>query len=768
MSSSSLVAPQEPSPPMGTLILVGTGIKGIAQLTEEAAQHMKAADIVFYMVAEQLSEQWIRANHPDARDLYIWYASDKARIDTYSQMRLEMVNEVKKGKHVVGVFYGHPGVFVMPAHKALLEAKYYNFYAKMLAGVSAEDCLFADLGVDPALPGYQTFEATDMLLYQRTIDPHMHVVVWQVGCVGLSGFSFTKFNNHNFDVLVDVLTEVYGGDYELYNYVAAQFPGQDAFISKVAIKDLKENMVTSISTFYIPPKTASPINTNHVAKLLGVNDPNQIRVLRNYSDVDKDTEAQLLQEVKAAPPRNANADKLKSPPLATALGNYMMLLGVNPHALRYHRADPARAAGLFAPALAQEENDAVVFGDLVKIYAALNDQKHAVPFTHTNNINKSSVINSNKKGRLVVVGHGICGPAQLTFEAKAHIQQAEEVYYLLSDAVTEQWVRQNNPNAHDLASWYATNKPRTHSYIQMRMELVEAVRRGAYVVAVFYGHPGVFVDPGHKAIKQVREELEGCEAEMLPAISSVDCMYGDVGFDPALPGTQSFDAIDYMIHERSICTDMHIIIWQAGSLESFGIRPSALLDALIAVYGKDHPIVHYVAPQYITQESYVHRSTLGKFPVENIRSASSLYVPPLVKKDTAEKQDPRLSGFMKIGNEKHDGGKDTQSSSTEEEETLEQQEARRRARILSELARPVRTPPPGYTPTPAATHLGQYLTKLGEDPSVMAKHRADRSSTIAEYAPKMTSRERDSLLKGYDHIISLLRDSSLEIPIQKQ
>jgi hypothetical protein len=31
----------------------------------------------------------------------------------------------------------------------------------MLAGISAEVCLFADLGVDPAVNGTTTYEATD-------------------------------------------------------------------------------------------------------------------------------------------------------------------------------------------------------------------------------------------------------------------------------------------------------------------------------------------------------------------------------------------------------------------------------------------------------------------------------------------------------------------------------------------------------------------------------------------------------------------------------
>jgi hypothetical protein len=37
----------------------------------------------------------------------------------------------------------------------------------MLPGISAEDCLFADLGIDPGIYGCQSYEATDFLANGR-------------------------------------------------------------------------------------------------------------------------------------------------------------------------------------------------------------------------------------------------------------------------------------------------------------------------------------------------------------------------------------------------------------------------------------------------------------------------------------------------------------------------------------------------------------------------------------------------------------------------
>src|SRR3546814_21038374 len=54
----------------------------------------------------------------------------------------------------------------------------------MEAGVSAEDCLYADLGIDPGEVGCQHYEASQFMFYHRRIDPSAYLVLWQVGVAG--------------------------------------------------------------------------------------------------------------------------------------------------------------------------------------------------------------------------------------------------------------------------------------------------------------------------------------------------------------------------------------------------------------------------------------------------------------------------------------------------------------------------------------------------------------------------------------------------------
>lgn len=72
-----------------------------------------------------------------------------------------------------------------------------------------------------------------------------------------------------------------------------------------------------------------------------------------------------------------------------------------------------------------------------------------------------------KSGRLTIVGSGIGSIGQLTLQALAHIKQADIVFYVLADPVTEAFIKKKNPNCVDLYTFYDDGKTRMVTYIQM-------------------------------------------------------------------------------------------------------------------------------------------------------------------------------------------------------------------------------------------------------------------------------------------------------------
>src|ERR1039458_9991298 len=197
----------------GQLVIVGSGIRAISDLTLDAEAQIRTAQKVLYCVADPVIERRLHLLNPHSESLYGLYDNNKPRMETYLAMVEALVAPVRAGLRVCGVFYGHPGVFAWPTHQAIRVARRDGFRAEMHAGISADASLFADLGIDPSHPGCHSLEATDFLIYQRKPDITSHLLVWQAECVGDSGFNFAGYKRHNFHILIERLRMFYPADH---------------------------------------------------------------------------------------------------------------------------------------------------------------------------------------------------------------------------------------------------------------------------------------------------------------------------------------------------------------------------------------------------------------------------------------------------------------------------------------------------------------------------------------------------------------------------
>lgn len=236
------------------LVIIGTGIRTVGQLTLEAIAWMQRADKLFYVVGDPVAEEVIqRMNPKGAESLATLYGEGKPRMETYNQMVETMLASVRLGKLTVGAFYGHPGVFAYPSHESVRRARQEGYRARMLPGISSEDCLFAELGVDPAVNGLQSYEATDFMVNGRQIDPTSQVVLWQIGVVGDWTYKRYGYDLSAMPLLMEKLYRYYPPAHEVYVYEAATLPGCESVVKKVPLYALPNAGVTAASTLYIPP-----------------------------------------------------------------------------------------------------------------------------------------------------------------------------------------------------------------------------------------------------------------------------------------------------------------------------------------------------------------------------------------------------------------------------------------------------------------------------------------------------------------------------------
>ena len=240
----------------GSLVCVGVGMTLGSHITPLARRYIEKADVVFTALSDGVMELWLEKMNPDVRSLQRYYREGKSRLQTYREMVDAVLTEVRGGKRVCAAFYGHPGVFAWTSHKAIELARREGYPAHMEPGVSAADCLYADLGIDPGKYGCQHFEASQFMLYRRRIDTAAFLILWQVGVAGDQSLARFATGASHRRVLVDLLSHHYDAAHEVTLYKAVTLAISRPQIVRLPLGALPEAECDMHSTLIIPPSSA--------------------------------------------------------------------------------------------------------------------------------------------------------------------------------------------------------------------------------------------------------------------------------------------------------------------------------------------------------------------------------------------------------------------------------------------------------------------------------------------------------------------------------
>jgi diguanylate cyclase (GGDEF)-like protein len=241
-----------PSAPTTGLVVVGSGIEFGRHASERCLSEIREAQVVFCL-ADPFTLAMIHGLRPDVINLGTHYAAGKDRRETYREIDAAIMAEVRAGKRVCAVFYGHPGVFADVPHVVVRKARAEGFPARMEPGISAEACLYADLGIDPGRRGVQSMEATHFMVHDRKPDPAGLVLLWQVALSGDLSCTRLHAEREGLQALVDRLLRWYPPDHEVILYEAARLPIETPRADRLALRDLPGAHYEEYTTLVIPP-----------------------------------------------------------------------------------------------------------------------------------------------------------------------------------------------------------------------------------------------------------------------------------------------------------------------------------------------------------------------------------------------------------------------------------------------------------------------------------------------------------------------------------
>jgi precorrin-6B methylase 1 len=238
---------------------------------------------------------------------------------------------------------------------------------------------------------------------------------------------------------------------------------------------------------------------------------------------------------------------------------------------------------------------------------------------------------------LLLVGTGIEGASHTTLAAQRAIEQASKVLFAVADSWTVAWLRALRPDAESFAYGSDPGTPRREIYREMVERILRELRAGHRVCAVFYGNPALLTRPAHAALKQARDA--GFVARMLPGVSSLDCLFADLGFDPGEHGCQMYEATEFIARERTIDVQTPLLLWQVavvGNASRFdalpGGNPSArklLCERLLARYPASQLVLLYQASSDCARGHQITTLPLSQLYEARLDEAVTLLIRPL-------------------------------------------------------------------------------------------------------------------------------------------
>lgn len=220
------------------LVIIGVGERPAEHLTIEARAWLVNVGRVFHLLADEEAQGWLYQLCPQAQDVQ---REDALSTSVIAALRADL--------SVSLVLPGHPALHPV-TRRTLQQARQAGYRAWMVPAVSAEDCLFADLLVDPGRAGGQSFDATHFLLHRCRFDAGSVLLLWHVHQVGnlevVPGLR----------VLRDYLLDYYPAGHEVILYDPPT-AGKESQVQALPLDSLESAQVVAHTLLYVPGRVGA-------------------------------------------------------------------------------------------------------------------------------------------------------------------------------------------------------------------------------------------------------------------------------------------------------------------------------------------------------------------------------------------------------------------------------------------------------------------------------------------------------------------------------
>ena len=248
---------------MTDIHIVGLGVASIHQITREAEQAISASNEVLYLDTGVATRQFLEERCERVTALHeSSYVEGDHRLNAYHHMAATVIDAAMSHGPVTFAVHGHPLVAVYAPFLIMDMAKVLGLSISVSPGVSAFDSIVAELGIDPSIEGLQMYEATDLLLRRRPLQPDVPALIWQIGNLESRLHTMRVSRPERFERFVNYLGQFYTDDQPVIAIYTSPHPLMPAQVLRFSLSELPQHAAELHAGFslYVPASVQRPIH----------------------------------------------------------------------------------------------------------------------------------------------------------------------------------------------------------------------------------------------------------------------------------------------------------------------------------------------------------------------------------------------------------------------------------------------------------------------------------------------------------------------------
>ncbi len=249
--------------PQFDIAVAGLGVVSVHHFTTELRECIRRCQQVFVLDSGYGVDAHLRELCPQVTSLDSLYTVNESRRHAYRRMAATVVAAAIEEPPVCFATYGHPRVFCYPATLIQRAARLLDLRLRVLAGISALDTLLIDVDYDFSADGLQMYDATDLLLRQRPLQPDVPCVLWQTTVIADPTHHPGQVPAERFSGLQNYLLRFYPPHHEVLAVFSRTHPALRSIIHRHQLASLATGLAEGAQsgTLFIPASTARPVAT---------------------------------------------------------------------------------------------------------------------------------------------------------------------------------------------------------------------------------------------------------------------------------------------------------------------------------------------------------------------------------------------------------------------------------------------------------------------------------------------------------------------------